>query len=203
MKSSGTGGPCTKNSCRRVPPSEGARIGFSCLNFPDVGDELIKRFSPSLVEAHILMSFTAFFVSVHRESGIFCPASLRLERDDRRKGGRVGGLARRAIARGEGNRPNELLVFDDFEIATDVREVLSFGRTHYKAKHAAGAQIYLAIHRRPRCRREPLLDVLGHGPRGPDELRPNIDDAFEEKVEAGVWLSVHAGHRSLSFRSFR
>src|ERR1700730_17268811 len=111
MKSSGTRGPCTKNSCRRVPPSEGARIGFSCLNFPDVGDELIKRFSPSVVEAHILMSFTAFFVSVHRESGIFCPASLRLERDDRRKRERGGALARRAKAGGKANRPKGFLFF--------------------------------------------------------------------------------------------
>src|ERR1700730_1966532 len=117
-----------------------SRAVLRCLNFLDIGDELIERFSPSLVEAHILVSLAAFFVSMHRKSGIFCPASLRLERDDRRKGERVGSLARRAIARGEGNRPNELLVFDDFEIATDVREVLSFGRTHYKAKHAAGAQ---------------------------------------------------------------
>src|ERR1700730_755156 len=197
MKSSGTGGPCTKNSCRRVPPSEGARIGFSCLNFPDVGDELIKRFSPSVVEAHILMSFTAFFVSVHRESGIFCPASLRLERDDRRKGERVGSLARRTVAGGKGDRPHELLILDDFEIAADVREVLSFGRTHYKAKHAARAQIYPAIHRRPRCRREPFLDVLRHGPRGPDELRRNIDDAFQKQVEAGGGGGVGGGSSCL------
>src|SRR3984893_12983661 len=157
MKSSGTRGPCTKNSCRRVPPSEGARIGFSCLNFPDVGDELIKRFSPSVVEAHILVSLAAFFVSVHGESGILRPASLRLQGDDRGKGERVGSLARRTVAGGKGDRPHELLILDDFEIATDVREVLSFGRTHYKAKHAARAQIYLAIHRRPQCRREPFL----------------------------------------------
>src|SRR6266481_7495762 len=93
-----------------------------CSNFPDIGDELIERFSPSFVEAHLLVSFTAFFVSMHGESGVFCPASLWLERDDRRKGESVGSLARWTIAGRKGNRPNELLVFDDFEIAADVRK---------------------------------------------------------------------------------
>ena len=34
-----------------------------------------------------------------------------------------------------------------------------------------------------------FLTCLRHGPRGPDELRRNIDDAFEEKVEAGSGLT--------------
>src|SRR6266404_4193623 len=128
MKSSETGGPCTKNSCQRRPALSGEpRLNFPYLHFLGVGNELIKRFSPSLVEAHFLVSLAAVIVSMHGESGISCPASLRLERDDRRKGERVGSLARRAIARGEGNRPNELLVFDDFEVAANVREFLSFG----------------------------------------------------------------------------
>src|SRR5205823_2130309 len=70
-------------------------------------------------------------------------------------------------------------------------------------KNAAGAQIDLAIHRRPGRRREPLLDVLRHGPRSPDEFRWNVDDAFEKQVEERIGFNVEAGHGPLSFRSFR
>src|SRR5437867_3698309 len=158
MKSSETGGPRTKNSSRRRSTfAAGGPVGRSGSHFLCVGDELIERFAPSIVKAHLLMSLAAVLVFMHCESGIFGPASLRLERDDRRKGKRVGSLARRTVTRGKRNRPNKRFVFDDFEIAADVRKVLSFGRAHHKAKHAAGAQIDLAIDRRPGRRREPLL----------------------------------------------
>src|SRR6266487_2677591 len=105
MKSSETGGPRTKNSCQRRP----ALPGEGCCSLPSshcsgVGDQLIERFSPSLVEAHFLMSFALVFASMHDESAIFCPASLRLERDDRGEGQIVGSLARRPIARSQRNR---------------------------------------------------------------------------------------------------
>ena len=130
MKSSETGGPCTKNSSQRRPtlPAE-ARVGFPGSHFLCVGNELIEAFSPSVVEAHLLVSFAAFFVPVHGESGIFRPASSRLERDDRRKGEQRRAARSTDDSQAQGNRPNELLVFDDFEIAADVREFLSFGRT--------------------------------------------------------------------------
>jgi hypothetical protein len=42
--------------------------------------------------------------------------------------------------------------------------------------------------------REPFLDVIRHSPRGPDKLRRNIDNPFEEKVEAAVGYGVDEGH---------
>src|SRR5438034_4116183 len=198
MRSSETGGPRTKNSSqRRSTFAAGGPAGGSGSHFLCVADELIERFAPSIVKAHLLMSLAAVLVSMHSESAVFCPASARLECDDRRKRERVGALARWTIAGCQGNGPNKLFVFEDLEIAADVREVLSFGRAHHKAKNAAGAQIDLAIHRRPGRRREPLLDVLRHGPRSPDEFRWNVDDAFEKQVEERIGFNVEAGHGSL------
>src|SRR4051812_12252708 len=121
MKSSETGGPRTKNSSQRRSARWGRRLGVSRSHFFRVGDELIEGFAPSLVEAHLLVSFAAFFIPVHREGRICCPASLGLERENRRKDDRcagesVGRLARRTITRSEGNRPHELSVFDNFKI---------------------------------------------------------------------------------------
>src|SRR5215813_12416641 len=142
MKSSETGGLCAKNSRQRRPTLRGEpRVGSSCLHLLCVGDELIKRFAPPVIEAHFLVSLAAVFVPVHRESSIPRPASLWLEGNDRGEGECVGSLARRTVAWGEGNRPNELFVFDDLEIAADVRKFLSFRRTHYCAKDAAGTKV--------------------------------------------------------------
>src|ERR1700758_3050143 len=89
-RSSETGGPRTRNSShRRSAP--GRRVALPCSHFFRVGDELIKCFAPSLIEAHLFVSFAAGLVPVHGESRIFCPASLRLERDDRRKDDRRTG----------------------------------------------------------------------------------------------------------------
>ena len=51
---------------------------FLRLHALGAGNELIERFAPSLVEPHFLMSFAAFFVSMHGERRIFRPASLWL-----------------------------------------------------------------------------------------------------------------------------
>ena len=80
-----------RSACR---PS---RLTFSC-----VGHELIKRFAPFSGSPSPRVSCGLFVLCTHLSR------SPRLERDDRRKGRAcVGSLARRAIARRKGNRPNQ------------------------------------------------------------------------------------------------
>jgi hypothetical protein len=92
-----------------------------------------------------------------------------------------------------------LSFFDHFQVAADIRKFLSLQRAHHSAEDAAGAKIDFALDRLPWDRREPFLEVLRLGPSGPDELRRNVDDALQKKIEARIRDCVRASHDFLSF----
>ena len=59
-------------------------------------------------------------------------------------------------------------------------------------KFAAGTQIDLAMRGGPRRGGEPLDDMLGLGPGGPDEFPGHINDAFENEIK--LWIGFPQGH---------
>jgi hypothetical protein len=130
------------------------------------------------------------FVAVDAGGGVFGAGfALGLELDD---GGEeaveavVFGGGGRPVSGEEGVGPDEFFLRDDFQVAAEVGEVLSFGGAHDGAEDAAGAEIDLAIDGLPGCGGEPLFEVVGRGPGGPDEVARDIDGALKDEVESGM-----------------
>src|SRR5215468_6574071 len=135
------------------------------------GDELIERLAPPVAEAHAIVRIAILLVLMHGKRGIFRSFSVRLQHDDRCEGRNIEGGVGRPEAGRKRHGPGELAVRHDLEEAADIRDVFAFRRAHHRAEDAAGAKVDFAIDRFPRRRREPFLDMLGHGPRCPYELR--------------------------------
>src|SRR5215472_9683881 len=150
------------------------------------GDELIERLAPPIAEAHAIVRIAILLVLMHGKRGVFRSLSVRLHHDDRGEGGDIEGGIGRPVAGLERHGPDELAVRHDLEEAADVRYLLTLRRAHHRAEDAAGAKVDFAIDRFPRRRREPFLEMLGHGPRRPYELGRDVDHALENKIKPRI-----------------
>src|SRR5262249_1419085 len=106
------------------------------------------------------------------------------------EGGNIEGGIGWPVAGLKRHGPHQLAVRHDLEETADIRYVLAFRRAHHRAEDAAGAKVDLAIDRFPRRRREPFLDMLGHGPRRPYELRRDVDHALQNEIKPRIVLEV-------------
>src|SRR5262245_51357962 len=162
------------------------------------GDELIERLAPPVAEAHAIVRIAILLVLMHGKRGVFRSFSVRRHHDDRGEGWNVEAGIGRPVAGPERHGPHQLAVRHDLEEAADVRYVLAFRRAHHGAEDAAGAEVDFAIDRFPRRRREPFLDVFGHGPRRPHELGRDVDHALQNEIEPRIVL-YRSGHFVSSF----
>src|SRR5262249_27597274 len=165
-------------------------------------NELIERLAPPVAEAHAIVRIAILLVLMHGEGGVFRSFSVRLHHDDRGEGRNVEGGIGRPVAGRKRHGPHQLAVRHDLEEAADVGYVLTFRRAHHRAKDAGGAKVDFAIDRFPWRRREPFLDVLGHGPRRPYELGRDVDHALQNEIEPRIVL-YGDGHLISSFSSSR
>src|SRR5262245_36714173 len=166
------------------------------------GDELIERLAPALAEAHAIVRITILLVLMHGKRGVFRSFSVRLHHDDRSKGRNIEGGIGWPVAGRKRHGPDELAVRHDLEETADIRDVLTFRRAHHRAEDAAGAKVDFAIDRFPRRRREPFLDMRGHGPRRPYELGRDVDHALQNEIKPRIVLDG-SGHFVSSFSSIR
>src|SRR5215471_3654263 len=132
----------------------------------------------------------------------FVPFSLWLHQDDRGEGRNIEGWIGRPVAGLERHGPDELAVGHDLEEAADIGYLSTLRRAHHRAEDAAGAKVDFAIDRFPRRRREPFLDMLGHGPRRPYELGRDVDHALQNEIEPRIVLDA-SGHFVSSFSCSR
>src|SRR5262245_32991442 len=166
------------------------------------GDELIERLAPALAEAHAIVRIAILLVLMHGERGVFRSFSVRLHHDDRGEGRNIEGRIGRPEAGRERHRPHQLAASHDLEAAAHVGYVFAVRRAHHRAENAAGAKVDFAIDRFPRRRREPFLDMRGHGPRRPYELGRDVDDALQNEIKPRIVLDG-SGHFVSSFSSSR
>ena len=110
-------------------PAEHVAPHISHLLFLDDRDELVERFSPTLVKSHRFVLLARFFVAVKNERRVPCSVSMRLKRNDRGKEERNTGRRLRRLAWPIAGRQrigsNELFILDDFEVTTGVQQFLS------------------------------------------------------------------------------
>lgn len=113
-------------------PNMRIRIAWliSCVSrFLDNFDELIERFPPTLMKSHLFVFLARFFVTVENERRVLCSISLGFKRNEHGKEEcNAGHRLRRfawPVAGREGIGPNELFVLDEFEVATNVHQLLS------------------------------------------------------------------------------
>jgi hypothetical protein len=124
--------------------------------------------------------------------GVLCPQPIGFERDDCRESECAMSIDRLrrgwSIARLQRIRPDQLLVGNHFQIAAKVREFFTFGRSPRRAKDPARTQVDFTINGLPRCRREPMLEMLWRRPCRPNLRWRNIDRAFQYQVKLRIGL---------------
>src|SRR5262245_36039493 len=179
-----------------------SRSAYRRLYCFGLSNELIERLAPPVAEAHAIVRIAILLVFMHGEGGVFRSFSMRLQNDDRSEGRDIEGGIGRPVAGRKRHGPDELAVRHDLEEAANVGYVLTFRGAHHRAEDAAGAKVDFAIDRFPRRRREPFLDVLGHGPRRPYELGRDVDHALQNEIKPRIVLDA-SGHFVSSFSSSR
>src|SRR5690625_6442435 len=91
------------------------------------------------------------------------------------------------MPRSQSRGPHQPAVLYHFQVAAiPFWEQFAFRRAHNGSKSPARAQINLALSHGPGARAEPLFEMLGVGPRLPDQLWRYIHHALQNKIERGI-----------------
>src|SRR5918996_1557436 len=188
------GGSARYGRCRK---RRTAGLRSHCL---DVRYKLVEGFAPPVVEAHLLVLLSSRLIPMDCQGGVARSIASRFQSHD----GSEKRVLRGAVPGEERVGPDQSLIRNDFQVAANAGELLSFRRPHDGSEDAARAQIDLTVHDGPGRWREPFADVLGLRPGSPDQVPRYVDHTLENQVELGIGFQ-HRGRRHLRFslRSMR